>query len=985
MLNHRECLGFAGSLRTALATLSVLCSWADSDGANIRWGAGSGTFHTPANWTGGIVPGVLDVAQFGRSVQLLPQTYTVTFNNNATNQALHIEDDQVTFDLNSRVYTVNAADGVLVGLPGNFAGRLTVLNGTLASSTKIDVGAAANRVGFLTVGAGGLVSGAANLNVGKLGTGTLNVQAGGDISLTGATNVGVGTGISGTANIVGDGTIGSATLLTGGLNVGNSGNGTVNVQLGGLLQNSGVASIGGGNLFTGVGTGIVNVMNPGSVWNSLGLLEVGDAGNGEVNVTLGGKLMSVDAIVGADVSNAGEVNVDGVGSSWENSGTIAIGGLGNGTLNITNQGSVETSEAVVGSANFPSSNGTVNVTGAGSSWLISVLTVGQHGTGTLAITDGGTVSRNSSSLSIIVGAADNSTGIATVDGLGSALENASLTVGLSGQGTLNVTNGGNVSTANDATLGLNLGSSGNVVVSNVGSVWECSSVFVVGFSGIGDMHVLDGAKVKSKRTTIGLSELGEGQITIDGVGSTWEYSDSQQSGQDIVALTVGGAGSGTLEITNGGQLRSVATSGFVLNEIGANATGDGLVRVSGDGSLWDANGGTLGRIQVGKEGTGTLEILAGGTVEADLLVIGNEEDSAGLVTISGNNSLLDVSEILNVGGAGGSGSLLISEGGRVTTRDASVGASLSNPNGLATITGTGSRWDISGILFIGADPDPDFEFPGGTGTLRIQSGASVTGGSVTLISGGSLLSLEGGSLSTDELLFTEEASSDTEFEWTSGALHIGVFDGDLINQAGVLSPNSPDNVAFIHGDYNQLTAASLHIELEGTAFPERLVVFGNAFLGGNLEVSLIDGFVPSPTDTINIFQASLNLFSSFANVASGDRLTTSDGSGSFVVNYGAGSPFNPNTVVLSSFLPVNDLPGDFDVDGDVDGRDLLIWQRGESPVPLSADDFALWQGNFGAPFAAGAANVPEPQSLGIFYATALFAIARTVFDRRLRV
>src|SRR5690606_16729503 len=109
----------------------------DTNAANIRWGVGNGTFHVPANWQGGLIPGILDVAQFGRSVQFVPQTYTVSFNNNATNQALHIEDDQVTFDLNSRVYTVTAADGVLVGLPGNFAGRLTVLNGTLSSGTKI--------------------------------------------------------------------------------------------------------------------------------------------------------------------------------------------------------------------------------------------------------------------------------------------------------------------------------------------------------------------------------------------------------------------------------------------------------------------------------------------------------------------------------------------------------------------------------------------------------------------------------------------------------------------------------------------------------------------------------------------------------------------------------------------------------------------------------------------------------------------------------
>ena len=42
----------------------------------------------------------------------------------------------------------------------------------------------------------------------------------------------------------------------------------------------------------------------------------------------------------------------------------------------------------------------------------------------------------------------------------------------------------------------------------------------------------------------------------------------------------------------------------------------------------------------------------------------------------------------------------------------------------------------------------------------------------------------------------------------------------------------------------------------------------------------------------------------------------------------------PGIAVASGLL------GDFDVDGDVDGFDLLKWQRGESLSPMSASDFA---------------------------------------------
>ncbi len=60
------------------------------------------------------------------------------------------------------------------------------------------------------------------------------------------------------------------------------------------------------------------------------------------------------------------------------------------------------------------------------------------------------------------------------------------------------------------------------------------------------------------------------------------------------------------------------------------------------------------------------------------------------------------------------------------------------------------------------------------------------------------------------------------------------------------------------------------------------------------------------------------------------------------------------------------LSGDFDGDGDVDGRDFLAWQRGESPDPFSAGDLEDWQAAYGTPAlgaAEGVTAVPEPSSL----------------------
>jgi len=59
------------------------------------------------------------------------------------------------------------------------------------------------------------------------------------------------------------------------------------------------------------------------------------------------------------------------------------------------------------------------------------------------------------------------------------------------------------------------------------------------------------------------------------------------------------------------------------------------------------------------------------------------------------------------------------------------------------------------------------------------------------------------------------------------------------------------------------------------------------------------------------------------------------------------------------------LDGDFEFDGDADGLDFLVWQRGETNSPYNATDLADWETNFGTialPLSA-ATIIPEPSSL----------------------
>jgi len=60
------------------------------------------------------------------------------------------------------------------------------------------------------------------------------------------------------------------------------------------------------------------------------------------------------------------------------------------------------------------------------------------------------------------------------------------------------------------------------------------------------------------------------------------------------------------------------------------------------------------------------------------------------------------------------------------------------------------------------------------------------------------------------------------------------------------------------------------------------------------------------------------------------------------------------------------LPGDFDIDGDVDGADFLTWQLGFGTI-YNAADLAAWEANYGAvaPLAATSTAVPEPSTAAL--------------------
>jgi hypothetical protein len=192
------------------------------------------------------------------------------------------------------------------------------------------------------------------------------------------------------------------------------------------------------------------------------------------------------------------------------------------------------------------------------------------------------------------------------------------------------------------------------------------------------------------------------------------------------------------------------------------------------------------------------------------------------------------------------------------------------------------------------------------------------------------------------------------------------------------------------GDLTNTGTLTLAVARSASDEDERLQVDGEAFIGGNLQLELAGDTLPAAGDAIVVLSAAGGLASGFDNVASGERLETLDGYGSFVVQYGVGSPNGANEIVATAFEP-DPLLGDYNGSGAIEqgDLDLVLLHWGEPALPAPAgwtrflpkgnidqaelDRVLLRWGTSAASVGAQAA-VPEPAS-GILAVVVLIVAA----------
>jgi T5SS/PEP-CTERM-associated repeat protein len=387
-----------------------------------------------------------------------------------------------------------------------------------------------------------------------------------------------------------------------------------------------------------------------STWTSDTDGYIGNTASGTLTVDGGSGLLSYDGYIGSGSGSVGVVSVTGTGSTWTNGGYISVGDSGNGLLSIANCGSVRNSWAYSIGSNR-GSTGSVTVAGIGSTLInTEELDIGYFGSGTLSISDGGSVSSGHQQFCSFIGHGSRSSGVVSVAGTGSTWTNgSSLLVGYGGKGSLLITNGGSVSNW-DSLIGANFGSTGSVTVDGIGSNWTGTAQLTVGFSGSGTMSITNGGSVSSTDPLVGYSSSSKGAVTVNGAGSTWTM---------IGSLHVGEGGSGTLSISNGG---SVYIAGTGTAGLGVESGSKGLVTVDGTGSTWTNNYDLV----VGSMGSGTLSISNSGSATINgRTYIGDYSNSTGVVSVDGSGSIWTNIGSVDVG-VSGSGRMAVTNGGNVS-------------------------------------------------------------------------------------------------------------------------------------------------------------------------------------------------------------------------------------------------------------------------------------------------------------------------------
>lgn len=434
--------------------------------------------------------------------------------------------------------------------------------------------------------------------IGNQGTGEATIREGGLITAENTIIGGNATGV-GTLNVQDQDSVITVRRLYNGY----FGNGTLNISNNGLINNKEYSLVG----VQDGSHGVVNVTDKGH-WNFLGTGEafryiyIGDAGDGELNVSREGKVDSGIITAGMKETGTGNITVKDKNSVITNLGTN-LGYDGHGEMNISNEGLVVSNggsslgygETGVGNVSI------VNIS-TDSLWNLKtsstnaqLLQVGVLGKGELNITTGGIVKARDTQIALN----DKSKGDVRVDGQNSLLETFNMYVGTSGTGTLTLTNSGTLNVeGGEVYLGvfepavgtLNIGAAHGEAAADAGYITNATKVEFGSGEGVFVFNHTNNSDAGYQVDMLITGDDKDGKVIHD-AGHTVFNAGNTYSGKTLVndgLLTIAshtadgvtGMGSSEVTIASPGTLDILASTNSAGDYTLTNALkGDGLMRV----------------------------------------------------------------------------------------------------------------------------------------------------------------------------------------------------------------------------------------------------------------------------------------------------------------------------------------------------------------------------------------------------------------------
>ncbi len=470
---------------------------------------------------------------------------------------------------------------------------------------------------------------------------------------------------------------------------------------------------------------------------------------------------------------------------------------------------------------------------------------------------------------------------------------------LGGAGTFRLT-GGTLSTSGTITVGNFIQTGGSLV----------------GTTTLGGTYSWNGGNWNSASITIA---PGTGALTL-GNGADHDFNGGTIINQGTVNWINGyirsGAG-GSFTNAAGATFNDLNSSSYTMHNPG---WGGSFIFTNNGTYVRNTTGATYLDIPFNNNATvnllqGDLHFRAGGT-----LATGGSITAASGTNVHFTNGY----SIANGSSLGGAGTFRLTGGTLSTSGTITVGNFIQTGGslvGTTTLGGTyswnGGNWNSAsitiapgtGALTLGNGADHDFN--GGTiinqGTVNwingyIRSGA---GGSFTNAAGATFNDLNSSSYTMHNpgwggsFVFKNDG---TYVRDTGGTTQIDI---PFVN-AGILSLRQGELRLTTSNTFQ--SSGTLAFTLSGpTAGADFgiLSVNNSLIFDGILQVSFADGYESSITPVSTFTLASAGTLSgSFTNVVNGGTLVTNDRLGMFTVNYGTGSAFAANSLILSGFTPV---------------------------------------------------------------------------------